>query len=95
MSPWANIVESGPSPGRLDPFICSGRGELGHPRPVVITQYSCYLMRDGQISALVIEDEADIRQLLRTVLERVDYSVSEASEGLEACGSITRPFRTL
>ena len=32
---------------------------------------------------MVIEDEADIRQLLRTVLERVDYSVSEASEGLD------------
>ena len=39
--------------------------------------------RWAYLSALVIEDEADIRQLLRTVLERVDYSVSEASAGLE------------
>ena len=38
-------------------------------------------MRDGQISVLVIEDEADIRQLLRTLLEREGYTVSEAIEG--------------
>jgi len=38
-------------------------------------------MRDGQISVLVIEDEADIRQLLRTLLEREGYSVAEALEG--------------
>ena len=30
---------------------------------------------------LVIEDEADIRQLLRTLLEREGYGVSEALEG--------------
>src|SRR5271165_2098452 len=38
-------------------------------------------MRDGHISVLVIEDEADIRQLLRTLLEREGYSVAEALEG--------------
>src|ERR1700722_6029223 len=38
-------------------------------------------MRDGHISVLVIEDEADIRQLLRTLLEREGYSVAEAVEG--------------
>ena len=38
-------------------------------------------MRDGHISVLVIEDEADIRQLLRTLLEREGFSVAEASEG--------------
>jgi DNA-binding response OmpR family regulator len=37
-------------------------------------------MRDG-LSVLVIEDEGDIRQLLRTLLEREGYAVSEASEG--------------
>jgi DNA-binding response OmpR family regulator len=38
-------------------------------------------MRDGSISALVIEDEADIRQLLRALLEREGYEVAEALEG--------------
>jgi DNA-binding response OmpR family regulator len=38
-------------------------------------------MRDGSISVLVIEDEADIRQLLRTLLEREGYKVAEAVEG--------------
>ena len=38
-------------------------------------------MRDGHISVLVIEDEADIRQLLRTLLEREGFAVSEATEG--------------
>jgi DNA-binding response OmpR family regulator len=38
-------------------------------------------MRDGHISVLVIEDEADIRQLLRTLLEREGYKVAEAIEG--------------
>jgi len=44
-------------------------------------QYSCTLMRDGRTSVLVIEDEADIRQLLRTLLEREGFVVAEASEG--------------
>jgi DNA-binding response OmpR family regulator len=39
------------------------------------------LMRDGHISVLVIEDEADIRQLLKTLLEREGYAVTEAIEG--------------
>ena len=39
------------------------------------------MIRDGHISVLVIEDEADIRQLLKTLLEREGYAVSEASEG--------------
>ncbi len=38
-------------------------------------------MRDGSISALVIEDEADIRLLLRALLEREGYDVAEAKEG--------------
>ena len=38
-------------------------------------------MRDGSISALVIEDEADIRQLLRALLEREGYEVAQALEG--------------
>src|ERR1700684_782851 len=38
-------------------------------------------MRRAHISVLVIEDEADIRQLLRTLLEREGYSVAEALEG--------------
>jgi len=32
---------------------------------------------------LVIDDEVQIREVLRTVLERVGYTVSEASNGLE------------
>jgi DNA-binding response OmpR family regulator len=44
-------------------------------------QYSVQAMRDGHISVLVVEDEADIRQLLRTLLEREGYSVSEATTG--------------
>ena len=44
-------------------------------------RYSCTLMRDGRTSVLVIEDEADIRQLLRTLLEREGFVVAEASEG--------------
>jgi len=47
----------------------------------VISQYSCDPMGDGHISVLVVEDEADIRQLLRTQLERAGYTVSEATEG--------------
>ena len=35
----------------------------------------------GHISVLVIEDEADIRQLLRTMLEREGFSVTEAMLG--------------
>ncbi len=38
-------------------------------------------MRDGHVSVLVIEDESDIRQLLRTLLEREGYKVAEAIEG--------------
>jgi DNA-binding response OmpR family regulator len=38
-------------------------------------------VRDGHISVLVIEDEEDIRQLLRTLLEREGFDVTEASQG--------------
>ena len=38
-------------------------------------------MRNGHISVLVIEDEEDIRQLLRTMLEREGFSVTEAMLG--------------
>ena len=47
----------------------------------LFAQYSCVLMRDGHISVLVIEDEADIRQLLRTLLEREGFAVAEADRG--------------
>ena len=76
---------------RAGPAHLSPRSEAIHPlsRPFgreihsarAKAQYSCTLMRDGQISVLVIEDETDIRQLLRTLLEREGFSVSEASEG--------------
>jgi DNA-binding response OmpR family regulator len=38
-------------------------------------------MRDGKVCVLIVEDEDDIRQLLRTMLEREGFSVSEASQG--------------
>jgi DNA-binding response OmpR family regulator len=38
-------------------------------------------MRDGKVCVLLIEDEADIRQLLRTMLERENFSVEEANTG--------------
>src|SRR5580698_2279084 len=38
-------------------------------------------MRNANISVLVIEDEADIRHLLRTMLEREGFSVTEANLG--------------
>ena len=40
-------------------------------------------MQEGHISVLVIEDEADIRQVLRTQLEQAGYAVSEATEGTD------------
>ncbi|HEX3793943.1 MAG TPA: response regulator transcription factor [Acidimicrobiales bacterium] len=40
-------------------------------------------MRDGKISVLVIEDEEDIRQLLRTMLEREGFFVAESASGRE------------
>ena len=40
-------------------------------------------MAEESRSVLVIEDETDIRELLRTSLERAGYSVAEASEGRE------------
>ncbi len=40
-------------------------------------------MRDRGTSILAIEDDADIRQLLRTLLEREGYTVAEASTGRE------------
>jgi DNA-binding response OmpR family regulator len=38
-------------------------------------------MRDGKICVLIIEDEEDIRQLLRTMLEREGYDVHESALG--------------
>ncbi len=43
-------------------------------------------MGDGHISVLIIEDEADIRQLLRTQLEGAEFSVSEATNGRDGVG---------
>ncbi len=40
-------------------------------------------VREGGTSVLAIEDDADIRQLLRALLEREGYLVSEASTGRE------------
>ncbi|HEY1830842.1 MAG TPA: response regulator transcription factor [Acidimicrobiales bacterium] len=40
-------------------------------------------MRDGKICVLLIEDEDDIRQLLRTMLEREGFAIAEASQGRE------------
>jgi CheY-like chemotaxis protein len=37
----------------------------------------------GMPHVLVIDDEVQIREVLRTVLERVGYSVSEAADGLQ------------
>jgi DNA-binding response OmpR family regulator len=38
-------------------------------------------MRDGHVSVLIVEDEEDIRQLLKTMLEREGFDVTEASQG--------------
>ncbi len=38
-------------------------------------------MRDGVTSILAIEDDADIRQLLRALLDREGYTVTEATNG--------------
>jgi DNA-binding response OmpR family regulator len=38
-------------------------------------------MREASVTVLVIEDEADIRQLLRTLLEREGFTVTEAENG--------------
>jgi DNA-binding response OmpR family regulator len=38
-------------------------------------------MRDAAVTVLVIEDEADIRQLLRTLLEREGFITTEAENG--------------
>src|SRR5580658_9044335 len=40
-------------------------------------------MRDGKICVLLIEDEDDIRQLLRTMLEREGFAITEATQGRE------------
>ena len=50
--------------------------------PCLVSQYSwTAACVTGTISVLVIEDEADIRQLLRTMLEREGFSVTEAMLG--------------
>jgi two-component system KDP operon response regulator KdpE len=38
-------------------------------------------VRDGVTSVLAIEDDSDIRQLLRSLLDREGYSVTEAATG--------------
>jgi DNA-binding response OmpR family regulator len=40
-------------------------------------------MRDGEMAVLAIEDDADIRQLLKALLDREGYRVTEASSGRE------------
>ena len=40
-------------------------------------------MRDGETAVLAIEDDADIRQLLKALLDREGYRVTEASNGRE------------
>ena len=38
-------------------------------------------MREGRVSVLVIEDDGDIRGLLRSLLEREGFSITEAGSG--------------
>ena len=57
-------------------------------------QYSCDLMRDGHISVLVIEDEADIRQLLRTLLEREGFACPRRTRAETASANSSRAIPT-
>ena len=56
------------------------------PKPVVWDEFRHVMDRfrrsDGEV--LVVDDDVDARQRLRTVLEREGWSVSEAGNGLEA-----------
>ena len=45
---------------------------------------STYLAINGQRQILVVEDDAQVRTLLSKLLEKNDYSVAMAGDGLEA-----------
>jgi CheY-like chemotaxis protein len=54
------------------------------------------MANDGMKSVLVVDDEPDMRFLLRLTLERSGFSVSEASTGEEALDMLERtPFDLL
>ena len=46
-------------------------------------------VREGDTSVLAIEDDADIRQLLRALLGREGYVVSEAATGRDGLRALT------
>ncbi len=46
------------------------------------------LRREGQGDVLVVDDDADMRQRLRSVLERSGWRVREAGDGAEALARV-------
>jgi DNA-binding response OmpR family regulator len=76
-SEWVPMVTHRRTVGRTEPGYVASRNTKSGRRPSTVL--CC--MRNGNISVLVIEDEADIRQLLRTMLEREGFTVTEAMLG--------------
>ena len=60
------------------------RAEDGHLRPVPCSKGVYTVMNDLSPLILVADDEADIRALLRILLEKDGYRVLEADDGLKA-----------
>ena len=46
-------------------------------------------------NVLLIEDDKDYRELLKIALEKADYSVTEASDGLKGCRMFQKGFHQL